>query len=108
MRSLSCKKIYECDWWNMYKSDNFVKQYLHEFFSNENLLREGSYEKINFENQFGYVQCKIEVPENLPEASANIPPIFNNINVGIDDIGPFMEEYDEKEKRLTQPRRMLI
>ena len=92
----------------MYKPDNFVEQYLHDFFPYKTLLREGSYDKINFENLFAYVQCKIEVPENLPEASANIPPIFKNINVCIDDIGPFMEEYDEKERRSTQPRRMLI
>ena len=36
---------------------------------------------------FGYVQCEIELPENLREAFANFPPFFKNINVGRDDIG---------------------
>ena len=45
--------------------------------------------------------------EILREALANFPPIFRNINVGRDDIGPLMKEYAEK-RLLSQSRRMLI
>ena len=65
-------------------------------------------ENIKSGNLCGYVQCDIEVTENLVEAFTNFPPIFNNINVDRDDIRPFMKEYAEKERLLTQPRRMLI
>ena len=64
-------------------------------------------EKIRPGSLFGYVQCGIEVPGNLLEASANFPPIFKNINVERDDIGPFMEKHAEKEGISTQPRRLL-
>ena len=48
------------------------------------------------------------MPETLRETFANFSPIFKNINGGRDDIGPFMKEYAEKERLLTQPRRMVI
>ena len=50
---------------------------------------------------FGYVQVDIEVPENLREASANFSPIFKNINVGKDEIGPFQKEYAGKNFEST-------
>ena len=56
----------------------------------------------------GYVQCDIELPENLWELFANFSHIFKINHFGRDDIGPFMNEYAEKERLLTQPRRMLI
>ena len=72
------------------------------------LREEKVLEIIKSGSLFGYVQCNIELPENLREAFTNFSPIFNNINVGRIDIRPFMEEYAEKEKLLIQPRRMLI
>ena len=54
------------------------------------------------------VQCDIEVPKNLREVFANFPPIFKNINVGRDNIGPFMKEYTKKEGLLAQLRKVLI
>ena len=72
------------------------------------LREERLLENMKSGSLFGYVQCDIEVPENLREAFANFPPICKNIKVGRDDIGPFMKEYAEKEGILTQPRRMVI
>ena len=59
-------------------------------------------------NFFRYVQCRIEVLENLREAFINFPPIFKSINVARDDIGPSLKEYAEKRGLLIQPTRMLI
>ena len=42
---------------------------------------------------FGYVQCDIEVPENLRELFANFPAIFKIKKVSRNDIGPFLKEY---------------
>ena len=52
-------------------------------------------------NLFGYVQCLIEILENLREFFAMFPPIFMNINVGRGDIGPIMKEIPKKEGLLT-------
>ena len=57
---------------------------------------------------FGYVQCDIEVPEELKTKFAIFPPIFKNTNVGRHDIGSLMQDYAEKEGFLCQPRKMLI
>ena len=56
---------------------------------------------------FGYVQCDIEVPEELKKKFANFPPIFQNTNVGRHDIGSLMQDYAEKQGLLCQPRKML-
>ena len=56
------------------------------------LREEGLLENIKPGNLFGFVQCDIEVPENLGEAFANFPPIFKNNNVGSDDLDPFIKK----------------
>ena len=100
--------MYECDCWKMYKTGIIVKHHLLESFPYTMPLREKRLlENIKSGSQFGYVQCDFEVPENLREVFANFPSIFKNINVSRDDIGPFMKEYSEKERLLTQPRKML-
>ena len=101
-------EIYECDWRNMYKTDNIGKEHLRESFHYKMLIREERlFENIKSGSLFGYVHCDIEVPENLQESFANFPPIVKNINVGRDGNGSFMKEYADKEGILTQPRKML-
>ena len=101
--------MYECDWWHMCKTDNTVKQHLHEIFPYKTPLREeGLLENIKSASLFGYVRSDNEKPENLREALANFPHISMNIKVGRDDIGPFTKGYAEKKGLLTQPRRKLI
>ena len=54
------------------------------------------------------MQCDIEVPENLRVNFAKFPPIFKNTLVSKSDIGDLMRNYAEKERLLSQPRKMLI
>ena len=101
-------EINEIGCWKMYKTEINVKQHLCEsFFYKKPPREERLLEIIKSGSLFVYVQCDIEVPENLREAFANFPPIFKNNNVGRDDIGPFKNEYAQKEVLLTQPRKML-
>ena len=72
------------------------------------LREERHLENVKFGSRIGYVQCDIEVLENLPESFAKFPTIFKNINIGRDDFGPFMVEYSEKEGFFAQPRRTLV
>ena len=72
------------------------------------LREETILENIESGSLYSYVQCGIEVPEKLREAFANFSPIFKNINVGRDDLGPFLKEHAEKEGILTQPKRKII
>ena len=38
---------------------------------------------------FGAVVCNIRVPEPLKEYFAEMPPIFINVEMSIEDIGPY-------------------
>ena len=57
---------------------------------------------------FGYVQCDIEVPEQLQSYFSNFPPIFKNTVVSREDIVNLMREDAEKENIMVELRRMLI
>ena len=57
---------------------------------------------------FSYVQCDIELPENLRSNFVNFPPVFKNTSVSKSDTGDLMKTYAEEERLLSQPRKMLI
>ena len=101
--------MWECEWWNLYKTTTCVKEHLRESFAYKRPLREETLlEQIRSGKLFSYVQCDIEVPEELKKKFANFPPIFKNTNVGRHDIGLLMKDYAGKEGLLCQLRKMLI
>ena len=92
-------EMWECEWWNLYKTTTWVKEHLRESFPYKRSLRkESPLEQIISGKLFGYVQCDIEVPEELKKKFANFPPIFKNTNVGRHDIGSLMQDYAEKKE----------
>ena len=102
-------EMWECERWNLYKTRTCVKEHLRESFLYKRPLTEGSLlEQIGSGELFGYVECDIEVPEELKKKFANFPAIFKNTNAGRHDIGLLMKDYAEKEGLLCQPRKMLI
>ena len=101
--------MWECEWWNLYKTARCAKEHLRESFPHKRPLREERLlEQIRSGNLFGYVQSGSEVPEELKKKFANFPPIFKNTNVGRHDIGSLMKDYAEKERLLSRPWKMLI
>ena len=101
-------KMWECEWWSLYRTDESIKSYLRKSFPFRcPLSAEGLMQRIIDEQLFGYVQCEIEVPETLRDYFSNFPPIFKNTAVSRDDIGNMMEQYSDKEKNIAQPRRRL-
>ena len=102
-------EMWECEWWNLYKTTTCVKEHLRESFSYKRPQREERLlEQIRSGKLFGYVQCDIEVPEELRKNFANFPSGFKNTNVGRHDIGLLIKDYAEKEEVLCQPRKKLI
>ena len=57
---------------------------------------------------FGLVQCDIFVPKELKYHFKELPPIFKNTYVSIDDIGSHMKAYCIERNLMSQPRRTLI
>ena len=42
---------------------------------------------------FGFVECDIEVPDQLKECFSKMTPMFKNVDVCLNDIGKLMQEY---------------
>ena len=57
---------------------------------------------------FGMIECDIRVPEELREYFAEMQPVFKNIRLIREDLGPFMRQYAETHNIMTIPRRMLV
>ena len=75
---------------------------MRESFLYKRPLREESLlEQIGSGKLFGYVQCDIEVPEELKKKVANFPPIFRNTNVARHDIGLLLNDYAEKRTSMS-------
>ena len=55
------------------------------------MLSEQLLEKICNGNYFGAAVCDIHVPENLKDYFAEMTPVFKNVEVSIDDVGPYMK-----------------
>ena len=101
--------MWECEWWKPYKTTNNVELHIRKNFPHRRSLTEHQLlEGIKKGNFFGYVQCDIEVPENLRANFANFPPIFKNTLVSKYDIGSLMKINAAEEGIMSQPRKMLI
>ena len=57
---------------------------------------------------FGMVECDVHVPPDLRKHFSEMQPIFKNVTVTRDDIGPFMRQYAEENDIMSTPRRMLV
>ena len=57
---------------------------------------------------FAFVECDIEVPDHLKEYFYEMIPVFRNVNVRLDDVGEFMQEYAKEHSTKDVPRRLLI
>ena len=98
----------ECEWWRLCKTTNVVKQHIRAHFPySRSLAAEQLLEEIKEGKFLGYVQCDIEVPENLRSKFDNFPPILRNTLVSKGDIGDLTENYAEEERLLSQPQKML-
>ena len=102
-------EMWECEWSRLYKTTNSVKQHIGEHFPyRRSLAAEQLLEEKKRGKFFGYMQCDIDVPENLRANVASFPPIFKNTSVGKSDIGDWKKNYAREERLLSQPRKMLI
>ena len=57
---------------------------------------------------FGFVECNIEVPDQLKEYFFEMIPIFKNLDACLNDIGELMQEYAKQHNIKDFPRRLLI
>ena len=93
---------WECKKRRLYKTTKTVKQFIRENFPYRRSLaaEEHFLKEIKKGNLFRYVQCDIEVPENLKSEYANFRPILKNTTVSKSDIGDLTGNCAE-EKKIT-------
>ena len=102
-------EMWECERWRLYKTTTNAKLHIRENCPyRRSLTEQPLLEGTKKGSLFGYVQCDIEVPENLRVNFANFPPIFKITLVSKNDIGDLMKTYAEEGGKMSQPRKMLI
>jgi len=99
--------------WDRLKQRKEVREFLEQkiWLPNNNTRQLNETELLHLiqaEKVFGFVQCDIRVPEHLKTEFADLPPIFKNANITIDDVGETMKQYAQQSGDLKQPRRSLI
>ena len=98
-----------CEWWRLYKTTNTVKEHIREHFPYRlSLAAEQLLEEMKKGKLFGYVQCDIEIPDNVKSKFDNFPPIFKNTIDRKSENGDLMKNYAEEERLVSQPREVLV
>ena len=101
-------EMWECWWWNLYKTKVSVKEHLRESSPFQRPLRQAHImDKIKSGALFDYVQCDINVPDQPRENIVNFPPVFKNTKVCRQRIHALMQKYAEKKRLMSQPWRLL-
>ena len=57
---------------------------------------------------FGAVEVDIHVPDELKQKFSEMTPIFKNVDISLDDIGPHMKAFAQQHECMPRPRRALI
>ena len=105
-------ELWECQWKNMRK-DAAVKRCLDAAFPRRRhtkwkMTQQQILTDVRTGTLFGMIECDVRVPEELRAHFAEMQPVFKNVNMTRDDLGPFMRRYAEDHDIMTRPRRMLV
>ncbi|KAJ8020744.1 hypothetical protein HOLleu_40418 [Holothuria leucospilota] len=104
---------WECEWKEEINSNPNIKSFLKDLFpyALQNRWRMSAREIIHHVKKgtlFGAVECDIIVPDDLKHNFSEMPPIFKNCEVSVNDIGEHMAKYAEDHNLMKHPRRTLI
>ena len=105
-------ELWECEWKEM-RRDPAVKKCLDAAFPRRRHARwtmtsQQILSGVRAGTVFGMIECDICVPEELGEHFAEMQPMFKNIGLIREDLGPFMRRYADEHNIMTTPQRMLV
>ena len=105
-------EMWECQWRRL-KRTPAVQQFLNTKFRrpldhHKNLSEDQILTAIRNESLFSVVECDIRVPDHLRPKFSEMCPIFKNLDISREDIGPYMQAFAEEQKIMSRPRRSLI
>ncbi|XP_066278985.1 uncharacterized protein [Branchiostoma lanceolatum] len=105
-------EMWECQWRRLQRCDPRVSTFLAQYKTPTESKYKMSEDQIRHAicagELFGVIECDISVPEEHKKNFEEMPPIFKNVDISIDDIGPFMKQYAETNNIMTKSRRSLI
>ncbi|KAI8516762.1 hypothetical protein Bbelb_053430 [Branchiostoma belcheri] len=105
-------EMWECEWLAMVRTDDRLSSFVAGRKTPTEHLPDMTEERVlqavRSGQLFGAVECDIEVPANLKSHFSEMPPIFKNVDISIDDIGDYMKAYAEEHNLMSKPRRSLI
>ena len=104
--------IWEKDWQTLLTQWPEIKAYLaqHHTYTRfkKYLTQDQIIQYIQDGHLFGFVKWDIEVPDHLRDHFSEKIPIFKNVDVCLDDIGEFMQQYAKEHSIKDVPRHLLI
>ena len=107
-RHVKTVEMWECDWKEL-RDEPDVKTFLDIPRHRKWMMTEQQILAAVIDGTlFGMVECDIHVPEHLQDHFAEMQPVFKNVTVTRDDVGPFMRQYAEENDIMSAPRRMLV
>ena len=105
-------EMWECDFNRLKKANLDLQQFLqkrkHPLNFKHELTMNEIVDAIKSGVLFGCVECDLHVPEHLKPYFAEMPPIFKNIEITREDVGPYMQTYAEEHSIMKTPRKSLI
>ena len=106
------KIIWGKDWLALLTQQPDIKSYLsqHHIYTHfkKHLTQDQIIQYIQDGHIFDFVECDIEVPDHLKEYFSEMTPIFKNVDVCLDDVGEFMQNYAKEHNIKNVPHRLLI
>ena len=107
-RHVNTVEMWECDWKEL-RDEPDVETFLDRPRHRKWMMTEQQILAAVIDGTlFGMVECDIHVPKHLQDHFAEMQPVFKNVTVTRDDIGPFMRQYAEENDIMSTPRRMLV
>ena len=105
-------ELWECEWKET-RRDPVVKKCLDAAFPRRHHVRwtmtsQQILRGVRDGTIFGLIECDVSVPITLHTHFSEMQPVFKNIRLTRDDLGPFMGRYAEEHDIMTTPRRMLV
>ena len=100
-------ELWECEWKEM-RRDPAVKKCLDAAFPRRRHARwtmtsQQILSGVCAGTVFGMIECDICVPEKLREHFAEMQPVFKNIRLIPEDLGPFIRRYADEHNIMTTP-----
>ena len=107
-RHVKVVEMWECEWKEIRKEPD-VKSFLAPARRQKwNMTQNEILAAVIDGTLFGMIECDIHVPPELRPYFSEMQPVFKNVTVTRDDIGPFMRQYAEENDIMSAPRRMLV